>query len=440
MSSKSDTLITPPARDIRGLVRSLRLAPTQSRLVGGSLVMLAGSMTVSVLNFGYNMVVARMLGKAAFGQAAAAVTVQLIISALTLSFQIVCAKFVAKNETLEQKSYTYRSLLRRSWMIGLSVGLTILVFSIPAAKWLQMSSPWTLVALAVGMTFYVPVGVKRGGLQGVCHFRQLSWNFVLETIVKMVAAVVLLYAGFGILGAVAAISISTIAAYIYPRVPDELRKQPVEGVPASFGEGVQAVIFFVGQVVINNMDILLVNHFFRPEVAGLYAAVALIGRVLYIASWQVVSAMFPIAAGKKDPNEKESWTVIGVPLGLVTAISLGFIGVVGLAPDFVLRVLFGAKFQISGTGVDNLLMLRTVATAGYGLSVVLMTYEMSRRIANTGWFQLAVAGLIVVGISLFHNTLQQVILLQQVLMGVLLIVVAGLFLRSRLSQHRGAAA
>ena len=176
-----------------------------------------------------------------------------------------------------------------------------------------------VIALAVGMTFYVPVGVKRGGLQGVCHFRQLSWNFVLETIVKMVAAVVLLYAGFGILGAVAAISISTIAAYIFPRVPDELRKQPVEGVPASFGEGVQAVIFFVGQVVINNVDILLVNHFFRPEVAGLYAAVALIGRVLYIASWQVVSAMFPIAAGKKDPNEKESWTVIGVPLGLVTA-------------------------------------------------------------------------------------------------------------------------
>src|SRR5579885_3853660 len=155
MSSKSDTLITPPARDVRGLVRALRLAPTQSRLVGGSLVMLAGSMTVSVLNFGYNMVVARMLGKAAFAQAAAAVTVQLIISALTLSFQIVCAKFVAKNETDEQKSYTYRFLLRRSWMIGLTVGLVITVFSIPAAHWLQMSSPWTLILLAVGMTFYV---------------------------------------------------------------------------------------------------------------------------------------------------------------------------------------------------------------------------------------------------------------------------------------------
>jgi hypothetical protein len=253
----------------------------------------------------------------------------------------------------------------------------------------------------------------------------------------MVAAVALLYAGFGIEGAVAAISVSTVAAYLFPRVPEELRKQPEAGVPASFGEGVQAIIFFVGQVVINNVDILLVNHFFRPEIAGLYAAIALIGRVLYIASWQVVSAMFPIAAANNNPHEKESWTVIGIPLGLVTAMSVAFIGVVALAPDLVLHVLFGAKFQIAGAGVDNLLMLRTLATAGYALSVVLMTYEMSRRIANTGWFQLAVAGLVVLGISLFHNTLREVIVMQQVLMGVLLFTVAGLFLRSRLSQHGG---
>lgn len=401
--------------------------------------MLAGSMTMSVLNFGYNMVVARMLGKAFFAQAAAAVTMQLIVSALTLSVQMVCAKFVAKNETAEEKSYTYRTLLRRAWMIGGSVGIAMIVISVPGSAWLQMSSPWTMIILAIGMTFYVPLGVKRGGLQGVCNFRQLSANFILETVVKLVAAVALLYAGFGIHGAVAAISISVIAAYYWPRVPEELRKQPKLGVPASFKEGVQAIIFFVGQVVINNIDILLVNHFFRPEIAGLYAAIALVGRVLYIASWQVVSAMFPIAAAKKEAHEKESWTVIGVPLALVAAISIFFIGVVGLMPDFVLRVLFGAKFQIAGTGVGNLLMLRTLATGGYALSVVLMTYEMSRRIANTGWFQLAVAGCIVVGISLFHNSLHEVILLQQLLMGFLLISVAALFVRARLSQHGGAA-
>ena len=36
----------------------------------------------------------------------------------------------------------------------------------------------------------------------------------------------------------------------------------------------------------------------------------------------------------------------------------------------------------------------------YSVAVVLITYEMSRRIANTAWLQLVVSGLIVVGISL----------------------------------------
>jgi O-antigen/teichoic acid export membrane protein len=439
MSTKPESVAALPGRDFRDVVRTkLRIKPKQSQLVTGSLVMLAGSMMVSVLNFGYNMVVARMLGKAAFAEAAAAVTLQLIVSAITLSHQLVCAKFVARNQTDAGKSYAYRSLLRRSWLIGISVGIALAVISVPGAHWLQMSSPRTILILAVGMAFYVPLGVKRGGLQGVCQFRQLSVNFVLETIVKMLGAVALLYMGLGIDGAVAALSLSVIAAYFYPRVPVELRKQPERGIPASFGEGVQAIIFFVGQVVINNVDILMVNHFFKPEVAGLYAAIALVGRVLYIASWQVVSAMFPIAA-KNDSQEKESWSVIGIPLGIVVLMSVGFLAVVGLFPDPVLHVLFGAKFQISGAGVDNLLMLRTIATGGYALSVVIMSYEMSRRIANAGWFQLVIAGLVVLGISVFHGSLQQVIVLQQVLMAVLLICVAVPFVRARRAQIRGAA-
>ncbi len=433
MSVNPETVVIAPGRDSRGLARVLRV-PKSSKLVGGSLVMLAGSLTVSVLNFGYNIVVARMLGKELFAEAAAFVTLQLIVSAATLSFQLVCAKFVARNTTDETKSYAYKSIVRRSWLIGMTVGVVLLVISRPASTWLNVRSAVPMALLAVGMAFYLPLGAKRGGLQGTCSFRQLSINYVLETIVKMLGAVVLLALGFGLNGAVAALSLSVMVAYLFPRVPPQLSKQPEPGIPASFGEGVQATIFFIGQVIINNVDILMVNHFFRAEIAGLYAAIALIGRVLYIASWQVVSAMFPIAAAA-NPHEKESWSVVGIPLGMVAGISLCFITLVGFFPDFVLHVLFGAKFQIAGA--HNLLLFRTIATAGYALSVVLMSYEMSRRIANTGWFQLLIAVLVIVGISLFHGTLIHVIVLQQVLMAVLFLAVTVPFFRTRL-KSRGA--
>jgi hypothetical protein len=69
----------------------------------------------------------------------------------------------------------------------------------------------------------------------------------------------------------------------------------------------------------------------------------------------------------------------------------------------------------------------------------MMTYEMSRRIANTGWFQLVIAGMVVVGIALFHQTLWQVIVLQQALMGVLFLAVAVPFVRARIVRTQGAA-
>lgn len=75
--------------------------------------------------------------------------------------------------------------------------------------------------------------------------------------------------------------------------------------------------------------------------------------------------------------------------------------------------------------------LYAAATGTYALAVALMAYEMSRRIANTGWIQLAVSGAIVLGISLFHHTLREVVVVQLVLMVVLLVIVAAPFFRVR---------
>jgi hypothetical protein len=60
-----------------------------------------------------------------------------------------------------------------------------------------------------------------------------------------------------------------------------------------------------------------------------------------------------------------------------------------------------------------------------------MTYEMSRRIANTSWLQLGFGGAIALGIYAFHSTLHDVIAVQLVLMIVLLIAVSVPFLRTQ---------
>jgi O-antigen/teichoic acid export membrane protein len=172
----------------------------------------------------------------------------------------------------------------------------------------------------------------------------------------------------------------------------------------------------------------MVKHFFTSSDAGLYAAIALVGRVLYFASWSVVSAMFPISAGAK-PQEQNS-SVLIIPLLIVASIAFFFTVFLGLFPDFVLRMLFGPGFH--GHGIESLLALYASTTGAYALAVVLTAYEISRRIANVAWLQLAFSLLVVIGIALFHETLREVIVVQQVLMVLLLISVSIPFFR----RHR----
>ncbi|HYG97830.1 MAG TPA: oligosaccharide flippase family protein [Terriglobales bacterium] len=413
----------------RSFLGVMRLERTHAQILGGSIVMLFGSGLVSALNFGYNVAVARLLGPAAFGHAAAVVTLLMLVSAITLAFQLVCAKFVAKNETTGQKSSVYATLRRRAWVVGVALGSLLIISSTTVARYLNLPSPSLVVWLALGIAFYIPLGVKRGGLQGMCKFRMLTANFVLEAVVRFVGAIILIQFGLQVTGAVCAVALSVVLAYILPRTPRELDSPPEAELPASFREGMQAIVFFVGQVIINNIDILLVKHFFNSEMAGLYAAVALVGRVLYFFSWSVVSAMFPITASAKQQNETAS--VVLVPLGIVFSISLVFTLALGMFPDLVLRTVFGPGFHAEGRGLDSLLLLYAAATGLYSLSVVLMAYEMSRKLANSGWVQLGFSGAIVLGIGMFHSSLHQVVTVQIVLMAVLLISSALPFLRLR---------
>ncbi|MCU1253837.1 MAG: hypothetical protein JWM83_136 [Candidatus Angelobacter sp.] len=396
----------------------------RSTMLNGSAIMLVAMMLVNVFNFAYNMVMARMLGPAAFGNINAAVTLLLLASCISLAFQLVCAKFVARNPSDSSKAAVVHGLLGKAWIVSLAVGAVLFLAQRPIATYLNVPSPWIIGVLALGIAAYAPLGVKRGAMQGVCAFPRLGANFVLEALTRFFVGAGLVVAGYGVLGAVGAISASVVVACFFPRIPVQLRGQAGTAEPPTYAEAIQAIVFFVGQVIINNIDILLVKHFFPSDPAGVYAAISQIGRLLYFASWfGVVNAMFPVAAAA-SPQQKKAHG-IGLPLLLVLGLSVIFIAGAALFPHLIMGVIFGSRFIEIGW----LLALYAAATGLYSLSVVFIAYEMSRRIANTGWLQLIFSVALVLGIGLFHQSLYEVIMVRIVLMAAMLVLVALPFLR-----------
>jgi O-antigen/teichoic acid export membrane protein len=400
----------------------------QARILSGSFVLLLGSGLTAAINFAYNVAVARFLGPTAFGHATAIYTLLTLMSAVTLSFQIVPAKVVAQQSTPEGKSAVYRDFHRSAWGCGLLVAFLLVLFQTGIASFLKLPSPVLVDIIAIGAAFYVPLGTRRGYIQGAYGFRSLAANLVLEGIVRLVGSLVLVMLGGGVRGVIAANAAAMVVAYfaaapkLAPAVPSQLR------LTYALRESLQALVFFAGQVLINNCDIVLVKHFFTPGMAGLYAAVAMVGRVIFAFSQAVVNSMFPLVAGTGD-EERRDLKVIATSLLLVLGIGCSVALALRLAPASIWTSFFGPGFAVAGRyGMPYLLSLYAVTTSLYCLSVVVITYEMSYKIANTSWIQLAFSGILVAGICEFHSSLRQVILVQLVLMGALLILVALPFL------------
>ncbi len=408
----------------------------QARIVSGSIILLSGSGLNTGINLAYNIAVAQYLGPTGFGHATVIYTILVLLSAVTLSFQLIASKMIAQQKSLANKAAIYRFLHRASWACSTVVALLLVAFQGPISGYLNLPDANLITLIAVGAAFYVPLGARRGYIQGTCGFRSLALNLVTEQAIRLGGSLALIGLGFGLKGVIAANSAAIAIAYFSARVklignvPNPLRLSHVTH------ETFQAIIFFAGQMIINNSGIVLVNHFFLAREAGYYAATAMVGRVIFSFSQAVVNSTFPLVAGTSN-EERRDFRVIATSLALVLGVGLTITVGLCFAPPELWSHLFGSGFAIAGKyNLPYLLALYALATVVYSLAGVIITFEMSYKIANTSWVQLMISGVLIVGICEYHSSLREVVLVQLGLMGLLLVFVAIPFLINSLTDPK----
>ena len=111
-------------------------------------------------------------------------------------------------------------------------------------------------------------------------------------------------------------------------------------------------------------------------------------------------------------------------LGLVGTLVTLFVAAVAIAPETIWTMLLGKAFLLGAGSFSGLLTEYAVMTAVYCIAVVVMMYEISRRIGTAAWVQLGASAMLTGGIWWFHKSLPQVILVQVFVMCGLLIVVS----------------
>src|SRR6185312_17069006 len=117
-------------------------------------------------------------------------------------------------ETSGGKAAGYRMLHRSSWSCGLVVGVVLVLLRSSVSGYLNLHDPLLIALLALGAAFYIPLGSRRGYIQGTFGFRGLATNLVVECATRLGGSFLLIVLGFGVRGVIAANAAAVAIAYL----------------------------------------------------------------------------------------------------------------------------------------------------------------------------------------------------------------------------------
>ena len=388
------------------------------------------TLIVNIGNYGLNLLLGRFLGPEEFAAANILTTIVLVLSFTALGFQLATAKFVATYQAegfLEKLDSFITWIKKYALIFSVSISFLLIIAQEGIRSYLNFDSSVPLVMLFVAIPLYIDMSVSRGYFQGTNQFKKLAYTYIAEMVARLLVTGALIYICLFLhqTWAIEAIAIGFISAFAaaayFGRVPTfNIFKA------TNFAQS-RKVFLFLGvvamyefsQIIINNSDVILAKHFFENKEAGLYASLALIGRVVYFATWTIVTLLFPMVIEKEkkgEPHVHLFWSSVGVVTLFGTLITLGcyFFDV------FIVSILFGEAYLSTAP----LLWKYAVATTLFSCANVFVYYHMSLENYTPVFISLAIGLMQIAGIYYIHNSMEAIIMVQIVLMATMFVTMS----------------
>ncbi|WP_400072734.1 oligosaccharide flippase family protein [Zobellia russellii] len=389
---------------------------SQEQLFMGSVLLVNGG------NYLYNLLLGRLLGPAAFSEAALLVTLLLVLSFMGMTFQLATAKFAVIFSGKEWdifKNITYR----QASVVGLIIGVLILIFSKQLQALFNTESHWMFIIFGLGIPIYFFMSVNRGAYQGRQEFGKLSITYQTEMWSRLVLTMLLLFLLDIEPGTLVALGI--FLSFLFGLFPSDSTSISFRETRKLDGENTKRVSQFIWltacyeftQIIINNSDVLLVKHYFEPMEAGLYASLALIGRVVYFVAWMFVMLLLPVVVQKQKDGEPTA-PVLFKYVSYIGLLSAGIVVVCYLFPELIISLMFGDSY----IAMSSLLWQYALATSLFAISNIFAYYFLSLD----HYVPVILSGVLglsqIVLVVLYHDTLESVVYMQLIAMSILLVV------------------
>ena len=401
------------------------------KLLKHSLVMFISGLLTGFLNYVFQLYMGRALGPVDYGTLDVLFSIFYVLVAPSGTIQTIITKFVSDYKAQDEYgkvrkliSYSFKRIL----IYGSIFLVVYIILSSYIAEFLNISRVSLVMLMGVVLLLSFMTPVMNGVLAGLQKFNWLAASGVVLTFTKLVSGVLLVMFGFGVYGAVNALNIAAVFGLLLPLIPIwflfEHEKKEIDGVKI-FKYGFGALIITTMLMLLTNIDMVLVKHYFSSLESGYYAAASMLAKIIWFASGALIAVMFPKISSMFAKGEDTS-SLLKNTMFYTSLVSGSIIAIYFIAPNFVVHLLFGEQYKIAG-----LIGLFALGLGLFALNNVLVMYNLATNKFKCAYVLLSFLLMEILLIIFVHNSLIEVIKIV-VVVNVLLFVSLLLYNRKEL--------
>jgi glycosyltransferase involved in cell wall biosynthesis/O-antigen/teichoic acid export membrane protein len=378
--------------------------------LGGASFLVASYAFSNGLNFLFNATLGRLLTFEEFGLITLVNSLWYLVAIFfnsvgtTITHRI--SFLLGKGNTSGANKF-FERVVRQGGIIALITTILFVAGSSLLATFFKVDSVLPFLLFSPAILFGLLLSANRSYLHGNFKFTFVGLIVLIEACSKLGIALLLTLFGQESLAYIS-IPASIVLSYAVSLFYIERKKEQIENVsetipfPKDFF-GASLLTGFATTAFLT-IDILLVKHFFSPELSGQYAMLSLVGKMIFFVSSLLNGFLITFVARdmgeNRDPN-KTFYRILGVTSFLVISAFM----LLGPFGEFVVPILLGSKAY----AILPYLTLYTLAIAIFSITNIIITYHLARQHYFFSIATLFMTALMAIGIMLFHNSLLDIV-------------------------------
>jgi O-antigen/teichoic acid export membrane protein len=398
-----------------GIIQGISQAVKKNSFLGFGFFLTAAQIVGGVFGYGYQILMGRMLLPEDFALFSALMASFVFLSAPMIAVSMLIARRVSGFKAHHSLFLVKSFFLHVNKLLFIFSGLILLffwVFAIQLQEYLHLPNAITLILFEAVLIVGIFNTLIHSFFQGLQKFIYIGAFGLLSVILKIILSIGFILANFDLIGALLGVFFSTVIVFVTGAVI-LLKQLPSQQVRSSFTfklanliQIYPVLIAAIATAAMTQLDMVLVNWYFPPREAGLYAAASVLGKTILYLPGGLIVVLFPMVS-ELHAKGGSGFKIFRQAV-IATIICSGAISLIYWTyGDFIILIFYGPNYE----GAGQILRWYGFAVMPMAIVIIAEQYLIAKGRVLFAWLFLIIAPFQILSIHLWHSELWMVLLI-----------------------------